>query len=224
MKIDILTLFPQAVESSLNFSILARARQANLVKIAAHNLRDWAIDSHGTVDDTPYGGGPGMILRADVAYRALEAVDPNHQAKRIMLAPGGEQFNQKIAKELALLERLVLLCGRYEGFDARISNFVDQELSIGPYILSGGELAAAVVSDVLTRLLPGVLGNKESLNEETFEDDAVEYPQYTRPDNFEGTKVPEVLKSGHHQEIANWRKQNQRKIITDPVSQNPQRP
>lgn len=220
MKIDILTLFPQPVEDCLNFSIPGRAQKSGALTLAVHDLRTWAIDERGTVDDTPYGGGPGMILRVDVAYRALEAIDPSHRAHRLMLTPSGQLFKQTIAKQLSRLEHLVMLCGRYEGFDGRIKKFIDQELSIGPYVLSGGELAAAVISDAIIRLLPGALGNQESLTEETFEGDRLEYPQYTRPEKFQDLTVPAVLKSGHHQAIAKWREER-KKMIENPKNHHP---
>ncbi len=212
MRIDILTLFPEMIENALSFSIPSRAQKADKVEIKAHNLRQWGIDSHGNVDDSPYGGGPGMILRVDVANKALEAVDPDHKAFRIMLSPDGDQFNQSQAKELSEKEHIVILCGRYEGFDARIDKYIDQKVSIGNYVLSGGELAALVITDAVVRLIPGVLGNEESLTHETFENDVTDFPQYTRPDTFDDQTVPEVLKSGHHAEIQKWRQSQQKPL------------
>lgn len=212
MKIDVLTLFPEMIEGALDYSIPSRAQKNNKVEIRAHHLRDWAVDNHGTVDDTPYGGGPGMILRVDVADKAFKTIDPSHKAWRIMLTPDGTVFNQKIAIEIAEKNHLVLLCGRYEGFDARIEKYIDQKLSIGPYVLSGGELPALVVTDAIVRLLPGVLGNPESLTQETFSAAKTEYPQYTRPDVYDGQDVPEVLKSGHHANIEEWRRNQQRPV------------
>lgn len=210
MKIEVLTLFPEMIEGALSYSMPSRAQKAEIIELYARQLRDWAIDKRGTVDDTPYGGGPGMVLRVDVAHAALEAVDHGHKAHRIMLTPDGEILNQEIVKELSSKAKLVFLCGRYEGFDARIEKYVDQKLSIGSYVLSGGELAALVVIDAVTRLLPGVLGNEQSLSEETFENDLTEYPQFTRPETYRGVKVPEVLQSGHHVEITKWRDNNRR--------------
>ncbi|MEK9167483.1 MAG: tRNA (guanosine(37)-N1)-methyltransferase TrmD [Patescibacteria group bacterium] len=205
MTIDVLTLFPDMIDSALSFSIPARAQRADLVDIRAYQLRTWAIDRRGTVDNTPYGGGPGMILRVDVAHAALGAVDHSHKAHRVMLSPDGELFDQSMAEEFAAKKRLVLLCGRYEGFDSRIEKYIDQKVSIGSFVLSGGELAALTIIDAVTRLVPGVLGNADSLKEETFEADLTEYPQYTRPEKYRGMTVPEVLLSGHHAGIQKWR-------------------
>ncbi len=210
MKIDVLTLFPEMIEGALSFSIPGRAQKKEIVEISAHQLRNWAIDKHGNVDDTPYGGGPGMILRVDVAHAALEAVDHGHKACRLMMSPDGEQFSQELAEELAGQKRLIILCGRYEGFDARVERFIDRKISVGPYVLSGGELPALTIIDAVTRLIPGVLGNEASLTEETFENDLTEYPQYTRPNDYKGKKVPEILLGGHHAEIAKWRLEQRR--------------
>ena len=214
MTIDVLTLFPDMIDSALSFSIPARAQKAELVDIRAHQLRTWAIDRRGTVDDTPYGGGPGMILRVDVAHAALGALDHSHKAHRIMLSPDGDLFDQQMAEDFAIKKRLILLCGRYEGFDARIEKYIDQKISIGSFVLSGGEIAALTVIDAVTRLVPGVLGNAESLKEETFESDSTEYPQYTRPERYRGMNVPEVLLSGHHAEIQKWQNEQRRKLKT----------
>ena len=213
MVIDVLTLFPEMIEQALSHSIPSRAQKAGLVDVRAHQLRTWAVDRYGTVDDTPYGGGPGMILRVDVAHAALSALDHNHRAHRIMLSPDGEMFNQEMAQEFAAKKRLLMLCGRYEGFDERIGKYVDQKVSIGSFILSGGELAALTIIDAVTRLVPGVLGNAESLKEETFEADSTEYPQYTRPEKYRGMSVAEVLLSGHHAEITKWRHSQRRNLL-----------
>jgi len=215
MKIDILTLFPEMIEQALSHSIPARAQKSEKVEIKAHLLRQWGVDKHGNVDDTPYGGGPGMILRVDVAQKALEAVDPGHKAWRVMLSPDGDSFNQLLAKEFLAKDHLVLLCGRYEGFDARIEAYVDQKLSIGPFVLSGGELAALVIVDAVSRLIPGVLGNSQSLEYETFENDVTDFPQYTRPDTYNDQSVPEILKSGHHAEIEAWRRAHQKPLTNN---------
>lgn len=212
MKVDVLTLFPEMIEQALSYSIPSRAIKGGQLEVAAHQLRTWAVDKHGTVDDSPYGGGPGMVLRVDVAHAALEAVDHSHRAHRIMLSPDGEQLTQAIATELSSKKALVLLCGRYEGFDARIEKYVDQKISIGPYVISGGELAAAVVIDAVTRLLPGTLGNASSLETETFTEGQTDFPQYTRPETYKGKKVPEVLLSGHHAEIDAWRHSQRRQV------------
>ena len=214
MIIDVLTLFPDMIEQALSHSIPARAQKADLVDIRAHQLRTWAVDRHGTVDDTPYGGGPGMILRVDTAHAAISALDHNHKAHRIMLSPDGDLFDQAMAEDFAVKKRLILLCGRYEGFDARIEKYIDQKVSIGSFVLSGGELAALTIIDAVTRLIPGVLGNAESLKEETFEADLTEYPQFTRPEKYKGMTVPDVLLSGHHAEIQKWRDSQRRKLAS----------
>lgn len=213
MKVDVLTLFPELINSALSYSIPGRAQSKQLVQVRAHQMRTWAIDERGTVDDSPYGGGPGMILRVDVAHSALEAVDHGHKAHRIMLSPDGDQLSQELVEKLSKKKKIVLLCGRYEGFDARIDRYVDQKISIGPYILSGGELPSLVLIDSMIRYVPGVLGNAASLSTETFSEvDKTDFPQYTRPDTYKGKSVPPVLKSGHHAEIEKWRKDNQRSI------------
>jgi tRNA (guanine37-N1)-methyltransferase len=213
MKVDVLTLFPEMIEQALSFSIPARAQKSEAVTVGAHLLRQWGIDKHGNVDDTPYGGGPGMILRVDVADKAFEAVDPGHKAHRVMLTPDGEIFTQAKAVDYATKEHLVLLCGRYEGFDARIEQLVDEKVSIGRFVLSGGELPALAIVDALIRLLPGVLGNEQSLSTETFsQDDLTDFPQYTRPEVYRDSRVPEVLLSGHHAEIEKWRRSQQQDI------------
>ncbi|HSX41976.1 MAG TPA: tRNA (guanosine(37)-N1)-methyltransferase TrmD [Candidatus Saccharimonadales bacterium] len=212
MKFDVLTIFPEMIEQGLSWSIPSRAQKAGAIEVKAYQLRDYGVDKHGNVDDSPYGGGPGMILRVDVADKALEAADPGHRAHRIMFSPDGEILSQKLVKELAAKDHLVLLSGRYEGFDARIEPLVDQKISIGSYVLSGGELPALVIIDAIARLLPGVLGNEESLKHETFENDVTDFPQYTRPDNYNGQSVPEVLKNGHHAEIEKWRQSQQKPV------------
>lgn len=210
MRFDVLTLFPEMVNQGLSYSIPGRAQREGLIKVHSHNLRDWAIDSRGTVDDAPYGGGPGMVLRVDVADAALKNIDPQHKAVRIMLSPDGEKFDQRLAKKLSKKDHLLLLCGRYEGFDARIEKYMDMKVSLGEYVVSGGELPAMIMIDAITRLLPGALGNEESLKHETFENDSTDFPQYTRPESYDGQKVPEVLLSGHHAEIEAWRQQQKR--------------
>lgn len=211
MQIDVLTLFPEMVADALTYSIPGRAQKAGKLTVNTTFLRDFAIDQRGTVDDAPYGGGPGMVLRVDVAHAALEAADPRHKALRIMLSPDGEQFDQRMAKKLAKEKKIVLLCGRYEGFDSRIEQYVDKKVSVGNYVVSGGELPAMIIIDALARLLPGVLGNEESLKHETFENDTTDYPVFTRPEEYDGQKVPEVLLSGHHAEIEAWRNEQKRR-------------
>lgn len=212
MKFDVLTIFPEMIEQGLSWSIPSRAQKAGAIEVKARQLRDYGVDKHGNVDDSPYGGGPGMILRVDVADKALEAADPGHTGHRIMFSPDGDQLNQPLVKKLAVKDHIVLLSGRYEGFDARIESLVDQKISVGPYVLSGGELPALTLIDAVTRLLPGVLGNEKSLKHETFENDTTDFPQYTRPDTYKGQSVPEVLKNGHHAEIQKWRQEQQKPL------------
>lgn len=218
MRIDIITLFPEFFDGLKTHSIVGRAIGSGKVEVFTHNLRQWATDSYGTVDDHPYGGGPGMVLRFDVLLRALKDVKSNtkYQARNtrtILLTPQGEVYKQKKALELAKLENLILICGHYEGFDERIREYVDLELSIGDYVLTGGELAAMIVVDSVSRLLPGVLGDDSSSHDESHSPSTdggqilLEYPQYTRPPEYEGKKVPEILMSGNHPKIDEWRKE-----------------
>ena len=207
MRIDVITLFPEMFEKVLGESILGRAQEKGLVKIKLHNLRDWAKDKHRTVDDRPYGGGPGMVLKVDVVVSAIEDVRGESKGKVILLSPQGKKYNQKMARELAQEERLILVAGHYEGFDERIREFVDEEISIGDYVLTGGELPAMVIIDSVVRLLPGALGDEESAQQESFsQENLLDHPSYTRPVEFRGMKVPEVLLSGNHAEIEKWRK------------------
>ena len=194
-------------------SMIKRAQDKGIVEIKIHDLRQWASDERSTVDDKPYGGGPGMVMMVepiDRALRELQATRYKQQAK-ILLTPQGKTFNQQKARELSKLDRLILIAGHYEGFDERIRQLTDEEISIGDYVLTGGELPAMVVVDAVVRLIPGVLGKEASLDEESFSPSTgsgLEYPQYTRPENFQGMKVPDILLSGHHAAIAKWR-QNQ---------------
>lgn len=189
----------------LETSIIGRARDKNLAEIELVNLRDFAKDSYGSVDDKPYGGGVGMVLRADVLVPAIKKFQ-TPQTKVILLTPQGRVFNQGVAKELAHVGHLILVAGHYEGFDERIRDYVDLEISIGDYVLTGGELPAAVVAETVIRLLPGVLAKEEATVSESFSDGILEFPQYTRPEQFDGKKVPPVLLSGNHAEISKWRK------------------
>jgi len=207
MKIDVLTLFPGMFSGPLDESIVKRAREAGLLKLGIHNLRDWTHDRHKTVDDRPFGGGPGMLLKPEPIFEAVEKL-ANEQTKVVLLCPQGRKFDQSIARELAQQEHVLLVCGSYEGFDERIREaLADDELSIGDFVLTNGALPAMVVVDAVTRLLPGVLGDDESSRDESFSHGKLEYPQYTRPAEFRGMKVPEVLLSGNHAEIAKWREQ-----------------
>ncbi len=206
MKVDVLTLFPAMFVGPLDESIISRARESGRLELAIHNLRDWTHDRHRTVDDEPYGGGPGMVLKPEPIFEAIEALT-NDTTQVVMLTPQGESFGQAKARALSAHEHLLLLCGSYEGFDERIRTRVHHEISIGDYVLTNGALPAMVVIDTVTRLLPGVLGDDASSAEESFSEGMLEYPQYTRPAEFRGMKVPEVLLSGNHAEIEKWRRE-----------------
>lgn len=251
MQFDILTIFPKIIDDYSSESILKRGQKKGLIKIQAHDFRKFTTDKHHKVDDSPYGGGAGMVLKVEPIFRCLEAIkaykaseaykadkagkaykakrNKEQQTKIIILDPAGKKFDQKMAKKFSKLDRLVLICGRYEGFDERIYKFVDEKISLGDYVLSGGELGALAVTEAVARLIPGVLGNAESLKEETFmnyesgimnkgqksknqnslfiiHDSCKEYPHYTRPEDFRGLKVPKVLLSGDHKKITEWRK------------------
>ncbi len=210
MRIDVLTLFPEMFESPLSFSILKRAQQQNIVQIALSNIRDFALDSYRKVDDSPYGGGPGMVMMCQPVFDCLDHVrsmDPE-PGKVLLMCPQGKPFDQQMATELAAQKRLILIAGRYEGFDERIRTGLDAEaISIGDYVLSGGELSAMVVIDAVVRLLPGALGDNQSAHDESFTDGLLEYPHYTRPENFRGMTVPPILLGGNHAKIAEWRLQ-----------------
>jgi len=206
MKIDVLTLFPEMFAGPLDVSMVARARKAGLVDLQIRNLRDWTHDRHKTVDDRPFGGGPGMVLKPEPIFEAVEAL-ASEKTRLLMMAPTGRVFTQAIARELAAEEHLVFLCGSYEGFDERIRTLIDDEISIGDYVLTNGGLPAMVIIDAVTRLLPGVLGHDESAHDESFSHGLLEYPHYTRPAEFRGMKVPDVLLSGNHAEIEKWRRE-----------------
>ncbi len=210
MRIDVLTLFPEMIEGAVNASIIKRARESGVAEVVLHNFRDWATDRHHTVDDSPFGGGPGMVLKPEPVFAAVEAVRASQTspAPLVYLSPKGERFTQETAYELAAMPSLILLCGRYEGLDQRVvDHLVDREISVGDYVLSGGEPACLVVLDAVIRLLPGALGEPASLEEESFSSGLLEYPQYTRPAEFRGWKVPEVLVSGNHEAIRRWRRE-----------------
>jgi tRNA (guanine37-N1)-methyltransferase len=211
MRIDILTLFPEMFESPLNFSILKRAQEQGIVAITVTNIRDFATDKYRKVDDKPYGGGPGMVMMPGPVFDAFAHVEPlaPQRGRVILLTPQGRRFDQGQARELAAEPRLILIAGRYEGFDERIRiGLGAEQLSLGDYVLNGGELAALVVIDAVVRLLPGALGDEESAQEDSFSKEGLlEYPQYTRPEVFRGWSVPEVLLSGDHGKIAQWRRQ-----------------
>lgn len=210
MKIDILTLFPEMFKGVFDESMIKIAKSKGLVDIELHNLRNWTSDRHRTVDDKPYGGGPGMVMKVEPIDRALKELRSRYGSTNslaVLLTPQGEKFNQKRSKSLSINDHVILICGHYEGFDDRIRSLVDKEISIGDYVLTCGELPAMILCDSMIRLLPGVLGDKDSLLDESFENDLLEYPQYTRPDEYNGMKVPEVLLNGNHKEILSWQKE-----------------
>jgi len=206
LKVNVLTIFPELFPGFLGSSLTGRALEEKKVELNAINIRDYALDKHKSVDDTPCGGGAGMIMRPDVLDRAIDA---NHSKGRIIyMSPRGKSLTQAKAKELSKEEELTIICGRFEGIDERIIEAYNiEEISIGDYILTGGEQAALIMLDAVIRLLPGVLGNEASIEDESFENNLLEYPQYTRPIEWEGRTVPEVLLSGHHKNIEEWRKQ-----------------
>ena len=208
IRFDILSLFPEMFESALNHSILKRAREKGMVEIHLHNIRDYAENKHRMTDDTPYGGGGGMVMKVEPIDRALESIVPSRDnALVVLLTPQGETLNQKIAEEMSLYFQIVLICGRYEGVDERVRAYlIDREISIGDFVLTGGELSSMVVVDAVTRLIPGVLGNYDSASCDSFSSGLLEYPHYTRPGSYRGWQVPEVLLSGDHRKIEAWRR------------------
>ena len=207
MQIDIITLFPDIFFGPFSESIIGRAISRGIVKINSVNLRDYTEDKHRTVDDTPYGGGPGMLMKAEPLFKAVEDYRKN-DSYVVLTTPQGEPYKQKTAEELSQKKHLLFICGHYEGVDERVrTNLVDREISIGDYVLTSGNLPAMVIIDSLVRLLPGVLGDYESVKDESFAADLLEYPQYTKPADFKGLKVPDVLLSGNHKLIRNWRKE-----------------
>ncbi|HVW87167.1 MAG TPA: tRNA (guanosine(37)-N1)-methyltransferase TrmD [Bryobacteraceae bacterium] len=209
MKFHLLTIFPEFFEGPFRHGVVARAAQAGSLEIHLHDLRNWTHDFHRTVDDRPFGGGEGMLLKPEPIFDAVETIFPARTPRRkvILLSAQGRRFTQQTARELVENDELLFICGRYEGVDERVAeHLADDELSIGDYVLSGGELAAAVIIDSVARLLPGVLGNRDSAINESFEEGILDCPQWTRPADFRGWKVPEVLSSGNHAEIRKWRK------------------
>lgn len=226
MRFDILTIFPEAFASYFNTSIIKRAQNKGLVEIVIHNLRDYAFDKHQKVDDRPYGGGPGMVMKIEPIWRALQDIKKKVKVKKqkiILLTPRGKTFQQKTAEKFSKLDRLIFICGHYEGLDERVNKLVDEKISIGDYVLSGGELPAMIITDAITRLVKGVLGNKDSLKEESFsfsksktdKESNLEYPQYTRPEVFTTPKnkklrVPKILLSGNFKKIEEWRKKQKK--------------
>ncbi|MFA5054880.1 MAG: tRNA (guanosine(37)-N1)-methyltransferase TrmD [Dehalococcoidia bacterium] len=208
MHIHILTLFPNMFTGPFNESIIKRAVERGLVEISIHNIRDYTSDKHHVVDDYSYGGGPGMVLKPEPIFEAVEAVRGERDVPVILLTPQGRLFDQRKAADVAAYEEVILLCGHYEGVDERVrEHLAADEISIGDYVLSGGELAAMVVADAAVRQIPGVLGSDESAGEDSYATGLLEYPQYTRPQDFRGWEVPEILLSGNHAEVARWRRE-----------------
>jgi tRNA (guanine37-N1)-methyltransferase len=210
LKFHLLTIFPAFFEGPLRYGVVARAAESGALEVNVHDLRNWTHDLHRTVDDRPFGGGAGMLLKPEPVFDAVETIWPTRTEKQkvILLSAQGRRFTQQIARELLENEELLLICGRYEGVDERVAeHLTDDELSIGDYVLSGGELAAAVVVDTVARLLPGVVGNQDSTVNESFEQGILDCPQWTRPAEYRGWKVPEVLLGGNHAEIRKWRRQ-----------------
>jgi len=214
MQIDVLTLFPEMFTGPFGSGIVKRAVERNLINIDVHNIRDWTHDKHHTVDDCPYGGGAGMVLKPQPIFEAVEAVSASHenmtgaQLPVILLSPQGRLFSHSIAAEMARYSRMILICGHYEGVDERVnSHLATDEISVGDYVLTGGELPAMVVADAVVRLIPGVLGSEESTFEESHAAGLLEYPQYTRPPEYRGYTVPEILLSGDHGAVARWRRE-----------------
>lgn len=211
MKIDVVTLFPDMFAGPFAESIVSRAVKAGIVEIGIHNLRDWTSDRHRTVDDKPFGGGAGMVLKPEPLFKAIEALKSGPASVVVLLTPQGEPLRQSLVSELAAEPHLILVCGHYEGVDERfVEHAVDREVSIGDYVLSGGELPAMVLVDAVVRLQPGALGSPESAKDESHAEGLLEYPQYTRPAEFRGWKVPDILVSGHHGEVERWRRQQAR--------------
>jgi tRNA (guanine37-N1)-methyltransferase len=207
VSFEILTLFPRIVEGPLSESILGKAREKGLIEVGVSDIRDFAHDKHRVCDDSPYGGGAGMVMKPEPLVEAIEAARARRPgARAILMGPRGRRFDQKVAHELHGHGSLILVCGRYEGVDERVHGFVDEELSLGDFILTGGELAALCIVDAVARLVPGVLGNVASTSSESFEEGLLEYPHYTRPPEFRGMRVPEVLLSGDHARVARWRR------------------
>ncbi|HBB64756.1 MAG: tRNA (guanine-N(1)-)-methyltransferase, tRNA (guanine37-N1)-methyltransferase [candidate division WS6 bacterium GW2011_GWC1_33_20] len=220
IEIEIITIFPEVITEYINSSIVKRAQEKNLLKINVHNLRTWALDKHKTVDDTPYGGGPGMLMKVEPIFNALKELK-RENSKVFLTSPKGEKLVQSKLEQLSKEKdsHYIIICGHYEGFDQRVHDYlIDYEFSIGDYVLSGGELPALVLVDGITRLIPGVLGNKQSLESESFNNDSLDFPQYTKPESFNNWKVPEVLLSGNHKNINEWRRESSK---TDTLNKRP---
>lgn len=213
IKFNIITLFPDTIKSLTDYSILGRAIKSGIIEVRIYNLRDFGIGAYKQVDDTPYGGGAGMVLKVDVLDKAIAKVKKENKGTHVvLLTPKGEKYSQNLATGLSKKKNITLVCGHYEGFDERVRKLVDAEISTGDYILTGGEIAAALVVDSVSRLIPGVLGRNESVKEESFENGLLEYPHYTNPREYKGMKVPDILLSGNHAEIEKWRKKKAEEV------------
>ena len=234
MRIDILSLFPAIAAGALGESILGKAQERGFLDLRHHNIRDWAVSKHKTTDDMPYGGSQGMVMKCEPIFAAVEAIRAEanskfkiQNSKLVLLSPGGRVFRQNVAREYAALEHLILICGHYEGVDQRVlDHLIDEELSIGDYVLTNGAIAAVVVVDAVARLLPGVLGDAQSAPDDSHSAGLLEHPQYTRPVEFRGWRVPDILLSGHHAEIAKWRRaravEKTRRMRPDMLNQQPE--
>ncbi|MBI2980940.1 MAG: tRNA (guanosine(37)-N1)-methyltransferase TrmD [Deltaproteobacteria bacterium] len=215
-RFDLLTIFPDFFASPLKTSLLGKAVESHLLEVRIHDIRDWAVDRHGTVDDLPYGGGPGRVMRPEPIVQGLETIPKEKRCRRIYFSPRGRLLRQADLPGYLLLDQLILLCGRYEGVDQRVlDHFIDEELSVGDYVLNGGEAAALVFIEALSRLMPGFIGSEESLGEESFSSGRLEYPHYTRPELFRGHQVPPVLLSGDHKKIKAWRENASHEITLE---------
>ncbi|MDF2502774.1 tRNA (guanosine(37)-N1)-methyltransferase TrmD [Clostridium sp.] len=205
LSVDILTLFPEMFDI-FNYSIIGRAQDKKIINIGTHNIRDYTLNKHNKTDEYPYGGGAGMVMTAQPIVDCIESIKKNNRGKVIFLGPRGKTFNQKMAKELSKEKELIFLCGHYEGIDERVYKYIDMEISLGDFVLTGGEMACIPIIDSISRMIPGVLASSESFTEESFYEGVLEYPQYTRPEQFRGENVPKILLSGHHENIRKWRR------------------
>ncbi len=213
MRFDIITIFPKMIQPMVNESMIKRAQEKKKVRIDIHDLRNYTKDKHLKVDDRPFGGGPGMVMNPQPIFDAVKKIKGRRKVTVILTCPTGKPLTQNLAKKLAKTKNLIIICGHYEGVDERVrKKLVDESISVGDYVLTGGELPACIIIDCITRLIPGVLGAEQSLESESFEDNLLEYPQYTRPADFRGLKVPNVLLSGNHKEIKQWRKEQAIKL------------
>ncbi len=207
MKIDVITIFPEYVSAPLQAALIGKARDAGILEVVVHDLRDHTTDRHRTVDDEPFGGGPGMVMKPEPWFAAVESIEGWEGARRMLLTPAGTRFDQRAAESLSAVSHLILLCGRYEGIDERVATLATDQISIGDFVLAGGEAAALVLIEAVTRLVPGVVGEPASLEQESFTTGGLDHPHYTRPAEFRGMRVPDVLLSGDHAAIERWRRE-----------------